>query len=188
MLTIHRLAAGLAASVVLSAGVAAGAQETKTQPIEARGLSFSVPETWKKLPPTSQMRALEIKVEPSKGDTDAAEFVMFAFPGGAGGVQQNVERWQQQFQDDAGKPPEIKTEKVQGQGVEVTLVETSGRYVAPIKIGQPERYDKPGYRLLGAIVTTADTGYFIKMVGPEQTLKDAREAFVAMAKSMKVGG
>lgn len=185
MLLSSRRFAALAAGLILAVAPV-HSQESKTQPISARGLNFDVPQSWKKLPPTSQMRVVELKVEPSKGDKDPAEFVLFAFPGGAGGVQQNVERWQQQFQDDAGKPPKITTEKIQGQGVEVTLVETGGRYVAPIKIGQPERYDKPGYSLLGAIVTTPETGYFIKMVGPAQTIKDARDAFVAMAKSMKV--
>lgn len=186
MTKTQRMAAGVATGFALA--FAATAQEVKTQPIEARGLSFSVPETWKKLPPTGQMRALEMKVEPSEGDQDPAEFVLFAFPGGAGTVQQNLVRWQGQFQDESGNPPEIKTEKVEGQGIEVTLVETGGRYVAPIRPGQPERYDKPGYRMLVAVATTDTTGYFIKLVGPEKTIKDAREAFVAMAKSMKVGG
>jgi len=177
----------VAVATALVLGSATGAQESKTQSISAKGLNFEVPETWKKLPPSSQMRVVELKVEPSKGDTDPAEFVLFAFPGGAGTTQQNIDRWQQQFQDEGGKPPKITTEKVKGQDVEVTIVETVGRYVAPIKIGQPERYDKPGYSLLGAIVTTPETGYFIKMVGPARTIKDAREAFVAMAKSMKIG-
>jgi hypothetical protein len=173
-------------SAMLCFVVSAVGQEVKTQKINARGISFEVPETWKKLPPSSTMRVVELKIEPSKGDSDPGEFVIFAFPWGAGTVQQNVDRWQQQFQDETGKPPKITTEKIQGQGVEVTLVETSGRYVAPIKIGQPERYDKPGYSLVGAIVTTPETGYFIKLIGPSQTIKDSREAFIAMAKSMKI--
>lgn len=176
-------AAGLAALLM----VGLGAQGAGKQKIAAQGLQFEAPADWKKVPATNSMRAVELKVEPTEGDRDPAELVMFAFPGGAGTVKQNVDRWQQQFQDESGKPPAIKTEEMQGVNVDVTFVETSGRYVAPVQIGRPERVNKPGYHLLGAIVTTPQTGYFIKMVGPEKTMQAARGPFLEMIKSLKVG-
>jgi hypothetical protein len=176
----------LSLAVVVLSGLGA-AQEAKKQTLTARGLTMEAPATWKKGTPQSSMRALELKFGPAEGDKDAAELVLFAFPGGAGTVQMNVDRWQQQFLDAAGKPAEIKTEKIKGKDVEVTLVEAAGRYVAAIQPGRPERYDKPDYRLLGAIVTTPETGYFIKSVGPEKTMTEAREAFIEMAKSIQVG-
>lgn len=180
----HGLVGAIAAALMVAS---ANAQDAKTQTHTARGLTLDAPAAWKKMPVASQMRALQLKIDPVEGDKDAGELVLFAFPGGAGGVQANVDRWKQQFQDDKGKAPEVKTEKIQGKNVEVTFVETAGRYVAAMNPGQPEKFDKPGYRLLGAIVTTSETGYFIKAVGPDKTMSEAKEAFLEMAKSMKVG-
>ena len=68
----------------------------------------------------------------------------------------------------------------------MTFAETAGRYVAAVTPGSPEKNDKPDWRLLGAIVQTADTGYYFKMVGPEKTMKAAKPAFEAMIKSIAV--
>ena len=38
----------------------------------------------------------------------------------------------------------------------------------------------------GAIVTTPESGYFLKMVGPDKTMKAARPAFEAMIKTIAV--
>src|SRR3954471_9894657 len=67
--------------------------------IEARGLSFQAPGSWKSSPPTSPMRLAVLKVEPVEGDDFPAELVVFRFPGGAGTVEANVKRWQDQFKD-----------------------------------------------------------------------------------------
>lgn len=178
---------GLAMALLTALAGGLGAQEAKKQTLTARGMTLEVPSTWKKVTPQSSMRVLELRFGPAEGDKDEAELVLFAFPGGAGTVQMNVDRWQQQFVDANGKNPEVKTEKIQGKDVEVTFVETAGRYVAAIQPGRPERYDKPNYRLLGAIVTTPEVGYFIKAVGPDKTMTEARAAFLEMAKSIKIG-
>lgn len=165
---------------------AALAADEPTQTVRARGLTFQAPAAWKSSQPRSAMRAAELTVKPVQGDTDPAELVVFAFPGSAGSVADNIKRWESQFQDASGKAPRASTEKRKGKNVEVTFVELAGRYVAAVTPGGAERHDKPNYRLLGAIVETPQVAYFLKMVGPDKTMKAARPAFDELIKSISV--
>jgi hypothetical protein len=184
MSIIHRsLIVGLVAALV---GVAVAADE-KTQTVKADALSFKAPAAWKKeTPKSSIMRKAQMKIDPVKGDEDPAELVVTAIGGGGGGVDANVERWEKMFLDADKKTAKAKIEKKKGINVEATRVEVSGHYVAAIMPGQPGRHDKPGYRLLGAIVITPETGYFLKLTGPEKTIADASKDFDALIESMKV--
>jgi hypothetical protein len=150
--------------------------EEKTQTIETSGIKFDVPVSWKSQKPTSQMRKAQITMGPSEGDKDPAELVLFVFPGGAGSVEANVERWRNQFKDSSGKSPKVESKTVKGKNAEVTRVEASGTYSDPFSKSGPH----VNYRLYGAIVITDDTGYFFKMVCPDKTMKAAKDAFDKM--------
>jgi hypothetical protein len=151
--------------------------DAPTQKIEAGGLTFQAPASWKSTPPTSRMRLAQLAVKPAEGDDDPAELLVFAFPGGGGTAEQNIKRWQGFFKDEDGNPPKIASKTVKGKNVDVIRVETSGRYVAPVTPGSPERHNKPNYHLLGAIVQAGGTGYYLRMIGPEKTTVAARPAF-----------
>jgi hypothetical protein len=184
MSMIHRtLTVGLIAGFF---GVAVAADE-KTQTIKTQDLSFKVPSSWKQETPKSKMRAAQLRIEPTKGDEDPAELVVTALGSGGGGVDANVARWEKFFVDADKKTPKAKLEKKKGVNVDATRIEVSGRYIAAITPGQPARYDKPGFRLLGAIVITPDnTGYFFKLTGPEKTIADATKDFDALIESLKL--
>jgi hypothetical protein len=172
--------AGLAVVVLV-----VGADDPK-RTIEARGLSFHAPESWKSVPTRSSMRVAQLKVEPVKGDEFAAELVVYAFPGGAGTVENNIKRWQSQFTGPDGNPPKIESKTVKGKNVDVTRVETSGRYKpSPLPNVAPEP-ERENARLLGAIVVTERVGYFLKMVGPDKTMGSIRPAFDELLSSIEV--
>lgn len=158
----------------------------KTQTVSAGGVTFQAPASWKAEKPASRMRIVQLKIKHAEGDKDDAELVVFAFPGGAGTVEANLKRWQDQFQDESGAAPKMVTEKRKGKNVDATFAEVAGRYVAAVSPGGSEKYDKPGYRLFGAIVETDQVGYFFKMVGPEKTMKAASANFNALIKSIEV--
>ena len=181
-----RARASFATLVVVAASAGLMAADDGTQKLSARGVNFEVPKSWKDDKPSSSMRLLQLKVGPEKDDKEAAELALFAFPGGGGSVKQNLDRWQTQFQDENGKSPKLITETRKGKGVDVTYAETSGRYVAAVTPGAQEKFDKADWVLYGAIVQTADTGYFFKMIGPKATMKAAKPAFDAMIKSISV--
>jgi hypothetical protein len=170
----------------IALAAAALAADTPKQTIHARGLSFEAPKTWKSSPPRSTMRAAQLSVDPAKGDSEPAELVVFVFPGSAGTVEANIERWRSQFEDKDGKTPKAVTEKRKGKNADVTFVEIAGRYVAPLQPGSSEKNNKPDFRLLGAIVETSQFAYFLKMVGPDKTMKSAKPAFDELIASIRV--
>ena len=114
------------------------------------------------------MRRAELKVEPIEGDDYPAELVVFAFPGGAGTVEANLERWQKLFKDKDGNPPKIESKKVKGKNVEVTRAETSGHYHPAQFPGTATEPDRPDARLLGAIVMTDEVSYVHQDGRPRQ--------------------
>ncbi|MDR3618886.1 MAG: hypothetical protein P4L85_06000 [Paludisphaera borealis] len=176
---------GVAASLVVAAGLVGADDPKKT--VEAGGVTFKAPESWKSVPTKSQMRKAQLRVEPIKGDDFPADLVVYVFPGGAGSVEANVKRWQDQFKDADGKTPKIESKKLKGKNVEATRVETSGLYHPTAFPGMPAEPDRPNARLLGAIVVTDKYGYFLKMVGPDKTMKEASKAFDELISSLEVG-
>ncbi|MGA8351494.1 MAG: hypothetical protein WB773_27135, partial [Isosphaeraceae bacterium] len=109
---IRALAGAAALALVLGAD-----EPTKT--VDAGGLSFKAPQSWKSVPTNSPMRRAQLKVEPVPGDEYPALLVVYAFPGGAGSVEANLTRWQGQFKDADGKPPKIESKTVKGKNTEV---------------------------------------------------------------------
>lgn len=158
-------------------------QVSATQTVDLGGLTIDVPASWKRLRPSSSMRRAELEIPPVEGDDKPGNLAVFVFPEGAGTVQANVQRWQQQFKGEDGQTPEVVSAKVQGQNVEVTRVEVAGTYVEPPFSGGGSF---PDYRLLGAIVEAPGGSFFLKLVGPDKTIDAAKEGFDAMVASMKV--
>ncbi len=183
MTRIHRsLTVGLVAALM---GVAVAADEP-TQSVKAGALDFKAPATWKKETPKSSMRQAQMKIPAASADGDPAELLVFAFPNGAGSVESNIDRWEKQFVDADKRTPKAKVEKKKGINVDVTTVSITGRYVAQDMLGSGTKSDKANYRLLGAIVETKDTGYFLKLTGPEKTVSDASKDFDKLVESMKL--
>jgi len=185
---MHRrtfLAALLATTAATGHNGFAAPQE-KPQTINGGGITFDVPATWKSSRPASSMRRAQLAIPPVAGDKEAGEVVLFAFPGGAGSVEANIERWAGQFRDASDAPPKAVTKKEKGKNTDVTRVEVAGRYVAPLMPGSRESVDKPNFKLVGAIVVTPDVSYFLKAVGPEATMKAAAKDFDALIASMKL--
>jgi hypothetical protein len=182
---VIRRGAGLGLGLAAAALLSLGADEPK-QTIDARGLTFEAPKSWKSSPPVSQMRRAQLTVDPQQGDDYPAELIVFAFPGGAGTVEANIKRWQNLFKDANGNPPTIETKTVKGKNVEVTRAETHGEYHPAQFGGRPEPVRKNA-RLLGAIVMAGDTSYYVRMVGPDKTMNKIRDDFDEMLKTIKVG-
>ena len=187
MPTSSRLATlAVAFALVLSTAPPLRAHDAKTRTINAGGVSFDVPSSWKSSTPSSPMRKAQLKVEPIKGDEDPAELIVFVFPGGAGDVDANVVRWQKTFKDKDGNPPKPEVTKAKGKNTDVTRVELAGHYYPTAFPGKAQQPDKEGYRLVAAIVITDKAGYFLRLVGPEKTIAAAKPDFDKLIASLNV--
>lgn len=151
--------------------------------ITSDGIRFDVPAEWTSTPPSNpQMRRAQFQIKAVEGDAKPAELVLFAFPGGVGSLDANIDRWASQFKNDEGNSPKPKMENRKGKNTDVVCVETAGRYVTTI----PVPIDEPNYRLLGAIVESPKAAFYFKLTGPTKTVESARAGFEQLIKSIQI--
>ena len=65
------------------------------------------------------------------------------------------------------------------------MVDVSGTYVAEVRPGASEHYNKPGFRLRAAVVETPRGPYYIKLTGPAKTVAAADADYMALLASLK---
>jgi hypothetical protein len=175
-----RLTAGLMKRIaVLALSLFASATLFAADTFPVSALTFTLPDGWKSVQPSSAMRKAQLSIPGKEGGKSAdVTFFHFGNEGGAGGVQANVQRWFGQFSSAEGAQ---KTEPLDFGGTKVTVVSTEGTMKGG-QFGGPAT-DEPEFALLGAIIEHADGPVFIKATGPIAVLKDSREKFMAMVKS-----
>jgi hypothetical protein len=152
----------------------------------AGGINWKVPKRWETGPARS-MRVATYQIPPSSGDGEAGECGVFFFgPGQGGGVEANIERWIGQFKqpDGSSSASRAKQNRTTINGLQVTTIDLRGTFEGggPM-MGQPAG-EKPGYRLLGAIVEAPEGAVFFKLTGPERTVEAAQEEFQTLLRSI----
>ncbi len=149
-------------------------------------LKVDVPTEWTRRAPQSSMRLAELVIPGPGGDTPLA---IYRFPGGAGGVESNINRWKSQFVPPEGKTIDEVTTVVTDERapLKITRVDIQGTNNAEVMPGQGERHNAPGSRMLAAIVEGSGDAFFFKAVGPSATLDVWAPAFEKMLGSAAVG-
>jgi hypothetical protein len=137
-------------------------------------LQFTAPSSWKTRPAASSMRVAEFAVPAAAGDAEDGEVIVYFFGGSGGSVDANIDRWVGQFRSDAGGPvkPPARTSSTAGS-LRVTAIDVSGTYVAEVRPGASERFNKPNFRMRAAVVETPKGPYFVKFTGPARTVGQA---------------
>jgi hypothetical protein len=137
-------------------------------------LHFTAPPAWKPRSSTSPMRVAEFVVPRAAGDPEDAETIVYFFGGSGGSVDANIERWVGQFQTESGGPVPAPTRKTSANGpLTMTAIDVSGTYVAQVRPGSDERFNKPNFRMWAAVVETPKGPYFVKLTGPVRTVTQA---------------
>ena len=148
--------------------------------------SIVAPADWTTKPVTSSMRAADFVLPGKAGE---AELIVYYFgSGGAGSIDDNVNRWLDQFQQPDGKSSRdaARIEKIKFAGQDATYVSVTGRYVNQGMPGGGGPVDKPDQALLAAIVGSPSGPYYFKLVGPKGTVDAQTKAFRAMLDSLKL--
>jgi hypothetical protein len=176
--------------VILSAAalvIAAAAPATQAAPASG-SLAFTAPAGWQTRPAASVMRIAEFVIPRAQGDSEDGELIVYYFGTGAGTIDANIDRWIGQIQQPDGSPTKDKATRTNQtvNGLKVTMVDAVGTYVAEMRPGGTERYNKPGFRLRAAVVETPRGPYYVKMTGPAKTIGAADAAFTAFVGSLRV--
>src|SRR5213592_2265010 len=148
-------------------------------PSPAASLTYSAAPDWRSRPASSSMRVAEFVLPRAAGDAEDAELVIYYFGTGAGTIDANIDRWISQIQQPDGSSTKDKAKRATQtvNGLTVTTVDASGIYVAEMRPGATERYNKPGFRLRAAVIETPRGPYYVKMTGPAKTIGAADAAF-----------
>ena len=131
------------------------------------------PEGWNEQP-LSEMRLGSFKVDGP--NATSADVSVTAFPGDAGGLTPNINRWRSQLQ-----LPALAEDKLQ-QSIQRIEVESVPTYLVDIQT--PENAPKPA-RILGAVLDTSDRVWFVKMTGSPDLIESQREKFLDFVKSFR---
>jgi len=134
---------------------------------------WTVPSEWKEQP-LSEMRLASFKAEGSGGQS--ADISVSSFPGDAGGIESNINRWRGQVHQAVldGDSLAQTLERVTVDGVPVVLVD----------VQTPEGAEKPD-RVIGAVLRTADRTWFVKMTGAPAILQAQAENFKQFINSFR---
>ena len=152
-------------------------------------LKYDVPQGWVAKSPTSSMRVAEFMLPRAPKDAEDAELTVFFFGGTGGSVQANIDRWIGQMSQPDGRASKdlATTSTMQTKsGLKVSLIDLTGTYVAEVKPGATERFNKPGFRLRAAVVETTEGPYFVKLTGPAATVARWDQSFAAFVASLRV--
>ena len=136
-------------------------------------VKWTKPEGWEEQP-LSEMRQGSFRASGSNGKT--ADISVVSFPGDAGGVESNVNRWRSQVQ-----LPPLASEAIGGAAQRLTV---NGKEALLVDVQTPNRADKPA-RILGAILQTADRSWFVKMTGDPDFLESQKPKFLEFVQSFQ---
>ena len=140
----------------------------------AHAFAWQKPEGWVE---TSRkpMRLVSFKV----GDSQEAECYISVLKGAAGGTELNINRWRGQMDRGPLAPEAIAgLATVTVLGKQVALVEVTGHF----RSREPSESED---MLLGAMCELKSRTIFIKMVGPEATVRAEHDNFISFCESLE---
>lgn len=156
----------------------------------ANELKYDAPADWASVKPDSMMRKAQWSLPRAEGDADDGVVILFYFGAGqGGGVAGNVNRWKGMFSTDDGKPladDAVKQESFKANDLNVTVIDMSGRYTeASMRPGAPAAKPRSGYRMIAAIVETADGSWYFRCTGPTATMAKHEAGIHSLLKSVR---
>ena len=149
-----------------------GAGTLEPPPSAAGPVQWTKPESWNSQP-LSEMRIGSFKVEGP--NAVSADVSITAFPGEAGGLSSNLNRWRGQLQ-----LPPLHDEQLlkTAQRIEVDNVPA---YLVDFQT--TDNNPKPA-RILAAVLQQGGRTWFVKMTGPPTLLASQRQIFLDFVRSL----
>lgn len=133
--------------------------------------TMTIPNSWEKAQPSSEMRMLEFKVPEAKSNIAG-----FYFGPREEMVEANINRWRGQFVDVESFDRETYDE---GQ----IFVRITGTYKKKPNPMAQDFTEAPGYETLATIVPSNKGPYFFKLVGEKENVEKVEDEFIAFIKS-----
>jgi hypothetical protein len=148
--------------------------------VSAGLIRLTVPDGWERRQPRSSVLAAEFALPKAEGDDQDGRLTV-SLAGGS--VEDNLQRWRGQFTGDQ-KPDAVK--QVDVGGLSVSVIDLTGTFNDQAGPFAPA-VERPGYRMLGAVVPVDGQLHFIKAYGPAKTMAKHEKAFYAFMETVKRG-
>jgi len=139
----------------------------------ADSLMFDASPSWKIETSDHPSRLLQFRIRSQDKSADDARLMVWRIPGPREGgnefaVQKALDQWCAQIiGSDGGSTAELAAyADYRINGMPMRLIDISGRYVGETSPGSGVRFDKPGYRMIGAYINAPQGDYLVKMIGP----------------------
>ena len=163
--------------------------EPKPAAAPAPALVLTPQQGWVVEPPANAMRKGQYTLPHAEGDSEDATLVVHYFGGQGGSKDVNLKRWASQFEQPDGSSSEekLKSSTRTIAGLEVFDADLSGTYVAETAPGSGVHLNKPGWRMLAAIVETKEGPWYFKLVGPAATIAKWEPSYQAFMQALKPG-
>jgi hypothetical protein len=133
---------------------------------------YDTPEGWKEIPDPKGVRIALFEV--ADGVVEAG---ITMFPGAAGGLLANINRWRGQLQ--------LKPIDEQQLGNEVRPLEVAGSAASYVDLTGPKAPGRPPQRLLGVVLPRGEQTWFFTMKGPADLVEKQKPSFEAFLKSVR---
>jgi len=144
-------------------------------------MSWEPSDGWIAEPVRSNMRKAQYRLPKAESDSEDATVVIYYFEGEGGGVRANIDRWVKQFKAPGSDVVRNVTEKELGEvnGMKQTMIQVDGVYLYKPMPMAPKATEKPGFRMLAAVIESDAGPWFAKFVGPTATVEKWQESFKA---------
>lgn len=149
---------------------------TSTDP----GITWTVPKGW--LTQIEGQMRLATYIVPGAAPGDDAECAVFYFgPGAGGGVEMNLQRWQDEFESVEKRDSKTRTVG----GIAIATLAVSGTYSGHTMRTEAAAGPHEHWALHGAIAQGPQGDVFFKLTGPATTVDAAAPRFDAMLASIR---
>jgi hypothetical protein len=151
-------------------------EAASSAPAPASALTWTAPADWQAKALTT-MRRGSFTV---RGEGDAtADLSIIAFPGAAGGLVENLNRWRGQVGLATLDAAQLTAQTIvvkTAAGLEFTVADFAAEGTGPRQ------------RLLGAITSYGGEAWFFKLLGPDALVAQTKPAFLAFLQTVKAPG
>lgn len=169
-------------------GLPPGHPPMTPEPLTGRGLTFNAPEAWEETPPRNTMIRKSYRLPKVEGDAEDAVLEITHFPEmGHVTFQMQADRWAGSFQQSDGRAGTAAAvqKEVEGAAFPTMLLDVSGRYQASTMMGQARGEPKDNYRKLAAEIRSDEGPWFVKLIGPAETVGHWEEEFLKFIREAK---
>lgn len=168
-----------AADPAKPAEAAKGTESGKTQTVKNLGVQMTVPESWKSHATKSNMHLMQFSIPKMEGDKDDTVVSVWYFGlNGAAGINENLQRWIDEF---SPKDRKVKITSGKCPSGDYILLDISGTWdrKIPTKEGGLRVVHTTGREIAVAVTELHAGDYFYRLMGPEQTVAANVDAFRA---------